>query len=302
MSRLQNHMEAARMQQAVEVQRKHQEQRDAPLGGQFAGWDAKSGNALAQLPGGGIIPLRPTSNGHPGAGPLEISGGGPTRPDGDWPPRPPQPEEEEKPTTLIEIHKERLGDIPNPQPFEVKVTVGGKPKSQKFPTSELIRMPAKSGTFKAEEVGIDPQEIVNSIYPSEARLSGSRLTWDEGSSNACICTNCKPQIVFEGITNADSPVLAINVPTIPTLKRKRVGGKINPDIKLYWRLIEVGSDGLSGLRYGQNEVSEDGVLLQLPATFTSNFSYNGYMEVQIGCYSSQTNEILWPRGQRTNPG
>jgi len=277
------------------------DQRSAPMGGRVVGWDAKTGQALAQLPGGGIIPLRPISNGHPNAGPLEIGGSdSQTRPDGDWPPRPQRPDDAPEPTVMLEIQKERLGDLPNPEPFEVKVSLGIT-KSMKFPRSEILRITGKVGKFKAEEVGIDPEEIVASIHPREANFNGSRLTWDEGSSRACICTNCKPQIVFEGVTNADNPILNIDIPNIPTLKRKRVHGVINPDIRLYWRLIEVGH-GLSGLRYAQGEVSEEGELLQLPPTFRSNFSYNGYMEVQIGCYLSQNNEILWPRGQRTNPG
>lgn len=54
-----------------------------------------------------------------------------------------------------------------------------------------------------------------------------------------------------------------------------------------WRLKEVGA----GVVYANGDVSANGQLAGLPASFSSHFNYNGYMELQIGC---EYTEPQWP--------
>ena len=62
----------------------------------------------------------------------------------------------------------------------------------------------------------------------------------------------------------------------------------------YWRLIEIGYAIPTAIRGTGLAVStvKDG--WGLPSQFCSNYYYDGYMELQIGCYDPTDNRIHWP--------
>jgi hypothetical protein len=63
----------------------------------------------------------------------------------------------------------------------------------------------------------------------------------------------------------------------------------------YWRLIEIGMCyPYSYPWYGAGCVNSEGRLVGLPSQFCSNYYYDGYMELQIGCYDPTDNRIHWP--------
>jgi len=63
----------------------------------------------------------------------------------------------------------------------------------------------------------------------------------------------------------------------------------------FWRLIETGSCyRYSHPWYGAGCVDSTGRLVGLPSSFTSQYSYNGYMQLQIGCRSASGTQINWP--------
>lgn len=68
----------------------------------------------------------------------------------------------------------------------------------------------------------------------------------------------------------------------------------------FWRLIEMGSCYPSSYPwYGAGCVDADGRLVNLPNQFCTNYSYNGYMQLQIGCLSQDGTQIIWPGTCRT---
>jgi hypothetical protein len=56
-----------------------------------------------------------------------------------------------------------------------------------------------------------------------------------------------------------------------------------------WRLRETGYN----LIYGSGTVDSSGKLVNLPSSFTSNYSYNGYMRLEIGC-PQPNGSLKWP--------
>jgi len=56
-----------------------------------------------------------------------------------------------------------------------------------------------------------------------------------------------------------------------------------------WRLWE----SSYGLTYGSGNVDQNGRLVNLPNSFMSNYSYAGYMRIEIGC-PQENGTIKWP--------
>lgn len=99
------------------------------------------------------------------------------------------------------------------------------------------------------------------------------------STKCCGGNSCAPYVLASAITNgAANPTWDI--------ARYHGEGVAKGD---YWRIKEVGA----GTVYGMGCISEEGELVDLPASFTSQYLYDGYMEIQIGCYLSD-DEIRWP--------
>ncbi|MCL2118624.1 MAG: hypothetical protein FWH27_09385 [Planctomycetaceae bacterium] len=57
----------------------------------------------------------------------------------------------------------------------------------------------------------------------------------------------------------------------------------------HWRIIERSYR----LNYGNGTVNDERELVSLPSQFRTTYSYNGYMELQIGCEDENGN-IEWP--------
>ena len=57
-----------------------------------------------------------------------------------------------------------------------------------------------------------------------------------------------------------------------------------------WRIHERSA----GLNYGNGIILPNGTLLGLPDSFTTTFSYNGYMALQVGCYDRENGQWIWP--------
>lgn len=63
----------------------------------------------------------------------------------------------------------------------------------------------------------------------------------------------------------------------------------------FWRLIELGNCYPGSYPwYGAGCVDKEGRLVNLPSQFCSNYYYNGYMQLQIGCRSASGTQINWP--------
>lgn len=278
-------LESSRLGHAQAMDRAHQAQREAPLGGEVVGWNAKSGQALIGTPGG-VIPATPISNGHPSASPCRLLTSGAGRPQVDWIPHRPDAPVEPESDRPVYIYKERLGDIERSESFVLEVKLGGARKTYQLGDRTKL---TKSGDIEIDEPEL-PDGVFAAFSPQTGKLKNGKFIWQNGetqeTARSGICSNCRPFVLFAGITNADSPRLDLSSfanPGIPGLSRRKVDGRINPEISLIWRLVEVGGDGLSQVLYGNGDVSETGELLTLPAEFVSSYSYNGYMEIQIGC-------------------
>jgi hypothetical protein len=90
---------------------------------------------------------------------------------------------------------------------------------------------------------------------------------------------CKPKILASYTTNSSHPTW--------DLTPWQGDGQAPPGS--FWRLRERGA----GLLYGSGTVDENGKLVGLPNSFTSNYSYDGYMQLEIGCRQPD-GSIKWP--------
>lgn len=106
---------------------------------------------------------------------------------------------------------------------------------------------------------------------------------DSGAVKICDCCDCTPYTLASFTTNPSNPDWDLTPYQGP--------GIAEPGRP--WRLIEVGFP----LQYNTGCVDADGVLVGLPSNFHSNFGYNGYMQIQIGCIETST--YSWPTGADT---
>jgi len=96
---------------------------------------------------------------------------------------------------------------------------------------------------------------------------------------------CTPYVLASAVTNSGNPTWNLTPYQGP--------GKATPCA--FWRLIETGNCYPAAYPwYGAGCVDSTGQLVGLPSSFTSRFSYNGYMQLQIGCRSSGGTQINWP--------
>lgn len=92
-------------------------------------------------------------------------------------------------------------------------------------------------------------------------------------------------------------------PTVYASATTNTGGLVTWDLTPYqnvdtgnrctskWRVIEVGS---CATYYSGNMNTVDGSFQGLPASFTTTYSYDGFMELQIGCWDCMTSTYVWP--------
>lgn len=108
---------------------------------------------------------------------------------------------------------------------------------------------------------------------------------------ACwICPCCRPKVIASKITNPSSPRWDLT-----PYQGEHIG---LPGAR--WRIRDVGEshwnnrdNGCSGSIYNNGSIDGDGVLTGLPNEFVSGYSYNGYMQLQMGCVDENGN-ITWP--------
>ena len=112
-------------------------------------------------------------------------------------------------------------------------------------------------------------------------LKGGAIAVNNKNGNCADCCPCKPYILARKITNSSNdPVFDLT-----PYQGKGIATKNNT----VWRLLERGA----GLNYGNGKISSEGELLNLPNSFRTNYSYDGYMELQLGCTDKNGNSI-WP--------
>ncbi|MGL6196612.1 MAG: hypothetical protein ACRC2T_17505 [Thermoguttaceae bacterium] len=110
------------------------------------------------------------------------------------------------------------------------------------------------------------------------RANGNTAVFN-AKSECVVCCPCKPKVLGTFVTNSTTPVWDL---------REYQGDEMAPP-GAYWRLRETGA----GLFYGNGRVDANGKLAGLPDEFRSNYSYNGYMQLEIGC-EDEEGTIKWP--------
>ena len=106
----------------------------------------------------------------------------------------------------------------------------------------------------------------------------------KGCRQCCDC--CKPKVLASFVTN--STIADHRTWDLTPYQGAGIDSADCPHVQ--WRLIETGA----GLTYGNGRVDADGELTGLPDSFTTNYSYNGYMSLQLGCKNAKTGAVEWP--------
>jgi len=125
------------------------------------------------------------------------------------------------------------------------------------------------------------------------RQSGKGALYDEDGKCPECC--CKIKVLASFVTNSQNPVWDLTP----------YQGERMASPGAFWRLIEMGScyPGYYPW-YGAGCVDANGKLVGLPNEFRSGYSYNGYMQLQIGCENENDEHqvdphIDWPGTCRT---
>jgi len=123
--------------------------------------------------------------------------------------------------------------------------------------------------------------------------SGKGAIYDEEDKCKKCC--CKIKVLGSFTTNSSNPVWDLTP----------FQGDHMASPGAYWRLIEMGSCYPGSYPwYGAGCVNSHGRLVGLPNQFRSGYPYNGYMQLQIGCFGENdghqvTPHIDWPGTCRT---
>ena len=99
-------------------------------------------------------------------------------------------------------------------------------------------------------------------------------------STCCGDDECKPYVLARKTTNSQNPVWDLTPYQGPGIAKRNT---------THWRIIELNYR----LQYGFGTVNLERELVGLPDQFRTSYSYNGYMELQIGCEDENGN-IEWP--------
>ena len=99
----------------------------------------------------------------------------------------------------------------------------------------------------------------------------------------CPC-DCEPYVIASYTTNGSDSARRTWDLTPYQGRRKAKARK-----GARWRLIETGAC----LQYGEGEVNKYGEMVGLPSSFTSNYSYDGHMILEEGCYDEETGSTRW---------
>ena len=110
---------------------------------------------------------------------------------------------------------------------------------------------------------------------------------------ACwVCPCCRPRVIASKITNRSNGTETWTLTAYQGDKIGLPGGQ--------WRIRDVGEAhhnnseaSCSGSQYYTGTIDGNGKLTGLPDKFVSNYSYNGYMELQQGCVQ-EDGSGKWP--------
>ena len=119
--------------------------------------------------------------------------------------------------------------------------------------------------------------IVSKKGKGLVRENGSLSVFN--SKGICPDCCCKPKVLATYTTNSSNRTWNLT---------QYQGDGVGPPGGS-WRLRERGA----GLTYGSGTINENGKLVGLPGSFTTNYSYDGYMQLEIGC-PQQDGTIKWP--------
>ena len=122
-------------------------------------------------------------------------------------------------------------------------------------------------------------------------LPGGKAGVYDADGNCSTCCGCDPVVLGAFTTNRGSS---------PCWDLTPYQGQHKAPPHSYWRLIEMGSCYPGSYPwYGAGCVDGHGELVNLPNQFCSNYYYNGYIQLQIGCYDPTDDLIHWPGTCRT---
>jgi len=127
----------------------------------------------------------------------------------------------------------------------------------------------------------DEEGRVGGVGGKRGLLPGGKGAVYNDDGNCAFCCACEPKVLAWYTTNAN---------TNPVWNLRPYQGIRKAPPNSYWRIIEMGAC----LLYHQGCVDKQGRLVGLPDEFRSNYYYDGYMELQIGCYDPKDGLIHWP--------
>lgn len=105
----------------------------------------------------------------------------------------------------------------------------------------------------------------------------------------CPC-ECEPKVLASKKVNGSKDDKEEQCWDLRGFQNKEIGTPFNR-----WRLIEVGDPrDCGGVIYGSGEIDDCGRLVGLQDEFCSHYSYDGYMELQQGCYDYDLGKWVWP--------
>lgn len=162
-------------------------------------------------------------------------------------------------------------DLIMPMMAEDRDVIGFKLTS---PTSEGELVVALKATDKA--VGL---KVVSMTKEDQVGLGG--MATDKEVVALASLFDCEPELLGSFVTNNDNPIWDLS---------EFLGSGVGPPGG-YWRLIEIDYCVI----YERGCIDGSGELVGLPNEFRSNYYYNGYMELQIGCISEDDPYYIdWP--------
>jgi len=106
----------------------------------------------------------------------------------------------------------------------------------------------------------------------------------KGCRQCCDC--CKPKVLASFVTNA--AYADRRTWDLTPYQGPGIDDADCPHVQ--WRLIERGA----GLIYSGGWIGADGELVGLPRSFTTSYSYDGNMNLQLACKNEKTGNIEWP--------
>ena len=117
-------------------------------------------------------------------------------------------------------------------------------------------------------------------YPGVLKGGAIAVFNKNGECTTCCGNECKPYVLARKTTNSQNPIWDLTPYQGPNIARKN---------STHWRIIERSYR----IIYGRGTVNDERELVDLPNQFRTSYSYNGYIELQIGCEDENGN-IEWP--------